>query len=581
MDEKNQRRRERNSKRRKVKIGRVLILILVFLLLCLGIGVFTYYNSQERKIISMDSEKSTLVLDDIMITEYEDKSVVGINEGKRYVLIDVINDYIDEYLYYDESVEKVIYTDLTNTIVFTIGQNEYYFNDEKLEMNLPVMLNEDGKVLVSEDLLLEIYNVKLSYYEDTNINSLETYEPGTTSVKDKHFNYLRIEPTEESDYYAKLQKDDIVYVYSVDDVYAKIKTQNGVVGYIEIEKLNEIDIKENIAEAYEWVAPIEEPIVLLWDQVTTFEANSNASRKILHEGVNVLSPTWFSFDTSLNGNIVSLASQDYVDFAHANGYQVWALLDDFDDTGVGNISSQIVKDYSIRQNAINQIMTLIKQYDLDGINLDFEYVQEDTIDSYIQFVRELYTVMKKEGYILSVDTYVPSAWSMYYDRESLSESCDYIAVMTYDEHTSANEEFGPVASISFVEQGVVDSLEEVSPNKLLMGIPFYTRIWKAEYTDDGANNSLSNFGMTSAVEFFESNNAVIRWDDETGYYYSEFTTTENENEVYYEAWLETIETVEEKLEIFNKYDLAGVALWKRGLEDEAVWPIINEMVNQE
>ena len=68
-------------------------------------------------------------------------------------------------------------------------------------------------------------------------------------------------------------------------------------------------------------------INLVWHQITNKTANSNITKTLENvTGVNVISPTWFKMSDN-EGNIVSLASQDYVDEAHSRGLEVWALLE--------------------------------------------------------------------------------------------------------------------------------------------------------------------------------------------------------------------------------------------------------------
>ncbi len=558
--------------------------LLIFLMICTIIGGVFYYKSLEKRIKSPEksyftSNEINLVIDDKLIEEFVELPIY--ENDIVYIPFNIIVEYIDEFLYWDESMNKIIYTDLYNNTTITFNENEnfYYMNEEKVNFETPIIY-KNNYPFVSELILKELYDdIEIIYNND--VINIHTYEQDTAIVDDSYFNYLKYSLDENSDFALKLKKGEEVYIYEILDEEAKIKTKNGVIGYIDVNKLESIPKTLGKPEVVESeLERREEPIVLLWDQVTTKQANSNANRRVTHEGLNVLSPTWFHFDEKkLDGTIVSLADKDYVEFAHRNDYEVWGLLTDIP-TGrvdnVGNITNQVLTNTSERLFAVEQIMSLINEYNLDGINLDFEYVRATDIDDYIQFVRELYMEMKEEGYVLSVDTYVPSSWSMYYNRKALAESSDYIIVMTYDEHTNANEAIGPVASLNFVEKGVSDSLEEVPKEKLIMGIPFYTRVWRTEYTNDGVKNSLSNFGMTSAVDFFEKNNAVIRWDEETGYFYADFTTEENGNQVYYQGWLETVETIEAKMDIYNKYDLEGVAMWKRGLEDDDVWKVISD-----
>ncbi len=568
------------------KINNVVIKIIilsVFLLLTMIIGAYFYIQSLERrvKIKTYDTEYNiNLIVNGELLTELVAEPLY--KKETVYVPFNIVNEYIDEYLYWDETMNKIIYSNLDEDTIITFNEGEdyYYKNYEQINFDNPIIFNNEYP-FISENILDELYNIEIFYNEDRGLVNLHTYKNSTTKIESKFFNYLKYTPHKDSDFILKLEKDTEVYVYEIsdDEVYTKIKTKEGIIGYIEKSKIGKINIFEE-EKVIKNIERREEPIVLLWDQVTTKQANSNANRRVTHKGLNVLSPTWFSFDEKkLDGTIISLADEDYVKFAHDNGYEVWGLITDIPSgnvSDVGNIASKVITNTEQRAFAVQQLMDLIKQYDLDGINLDFEYVRAADADDYIQFVRELYMEMRKEGYILSVDTYVPSAWSMYYNRKALAESSDYIIVMTYDEHTNPNEAIGPVASLNFVDKGVADTLKEVPKEKLIMGIPFYTRVWKTEYIGEEVKKSLRNYGMTTAVDFFVANNSVIEWDEEKGYNYAEFKTIENGNEVHYQAWLETTETIEKKLEIYNKYDLEGIALWKRGLEDSNVWEVIND-----
>ncbi len=583
------------KKRRKRRNNKRLIIIIMFSLLLLSLIAFSFFRFmklRERTVLIYDNYFSNdtinLIIDDNFVKnedyeEVENENLIITENDDMYLHFGVVRDYIDEFIYWDETLNKVIYTNLVDTITFDQEENYYYFNDEKKSYDAPIKY-VNNYPYIKDEVLIQLYGIDINYIEDTNSIIIDTYtnfDAGLAVVESGMFEYLQYEPTAESKYALPLKKNEEVLVYDKGIDYTRVRMENGAIGYIENTNLKTIESPIDKEEEQFIIPDRDDKVVLLWDQVTTVQANSNANRRVTHDGVNVLSPTWFTFnERTLDGEIVSIADKDYVDFAHDNGYEVWALLTDIPKgnvDNVGNIANQVLTNTDKRLKAKDELMNYLREYDLDGLNLDFEYIRQSDIDDYIQFVRELYTDMRREGYILSVDTYVPSAWSMYYNREALAKSSDYIAVMTYDEHTSASEENGPVASYGFVDKGVKDSLEEIPEEKLLMGIPFYTRVWKTETVDGEEKRTVRNFSMVSAVDFFEKNDAVIQWDEETGYYHAEFTSEENGSPVHYEAWLETVETIEKKLEIFEEYDIAGIAMWKRGLEDPKVWNLIGEI----
>ena len=78
---------------------------------------------------------------------------------------------------------------------------------------------------------------------------------------------------------------------------------------------------------------------------------------------------------------------------------------------------------------VNQIISAAIQYDLDGINLDFESLNSEAVgDSCIQFIRELSLKCANNGVVLSVDNYVPSAYTAFYDREEQANFADYVVI---------------------------------------------------------------------------------------------------------------------------------------------------------
>jgi spore germination protein YaaH len=321
--------------------------------------------------------------------------------------------------------------------------------------------------------------------------------------------------------------------------------------------------------------PISGKINMMWDQVFSIEENAHEFRRVPREGLDVLSPTWFKFDLDLSGDIISLADLEYVNWAHEQGYQVWPLIDDFSlDLNIlrnMDVAAGILPDTNKREHVINQLMGFIAMYNLDGINIDFEYIQPETASHYVQFFRELSPYMRLAGKVLSVDMYTPlpgNPWSKHYSRDKISELADYICMMGYDETIGAPS--GPNASLPFIRDGIELTLEEVPREKLILGYPTYIRYWRVEEVDDEIREIPNSESMRIVNKMFADNNADISWDDAYGSYFATYT----EGSVTYKAWLEEERSLEEKFKIMQNEDLAGVSAWKRGLEAEEVWDLL-------
>jgi spore germination protein YaaH len=222
------------------------------------------------------------------------------------------------------------------------------------------------------------------------------------------------------------------------------------------------------------------------------------------------------------------------------------------------------------------------QYDLDGINLDFEELSGSVGDAYIQFVRELSLKCKANGIILSVDNYVPSEYTTFYNRSEQAVFADYVIVMAYDEHYAGSDE-GSVSSIGFVTSGVENTLKEVPANQIILGLPFYTRVWQETPKDtdgDDVESASDDYvpytltstavGMNEADTLVTENGAQKEWNDECGQYYAEYTAGGDT----FKIWLEEETSLEEKLKVMQANSLAGVSFWKLGLERETAWDVI-------
>ena len=289
--------------------------------------------------------------------------------------------------------------------------------------------------------------------------------------------------------------------------------------------------------------------------------------------VNTISPTWFSI-ASNDGTLDSLALADYVDTAHSNHMEVWPLVDNFSE----NIDFTAVMNSTSARNKIeNQLIAAAIEYSFDGINVDFENISEDAADGYIQFMRELSVMCRKNGIVLSVDVPVPMDFTAHYNRKALGEVCDYLMIMGYDEHYDGSEEAGTVASLSFEEEGIQNTLQEVAAEKVVSGIPFYTRLWCTTTNEDGTTTVTSEaMGMNQAQQTLENNQVEASWDETTGQNYAQFNGESGE---LYQIWLEDTESLTRKLELIKNYDLGGVAEWKLGLEDDSVWDLIAKYIS--
>ena len=348
----------------------------------------------------------------------------------------------------------------------------------------------------------------------------------------------------------------------------QVATWDGYIGYIEKSSVSDIQNlnmdREAVGESYTYLT-MDQPVNLVWHQVMSTDANAGLSEAIQNmTGVNVISPTWF-YVTDNNGNIINNATADYVSLAHEKGLKVWGLVDNF----TQDISTyEVLSRTSSRQNLVSQLVNAAVGAGIDGINVDFEQLSEDVGVHFLEFLRELSIECHKNNLVLSVDNPVPEDFTSHYDRAEQGKVVDYVIIMGYDEHYVGSEEAGSVASLPWVEKGIQDTIAEVPAQRVINAVPFYTRLWKTE----AGSLSSEAIGMDTAQEVVNTNNAQVYWDSDVSQNYGSF----EKDGCTYQIWIEDSQSIAAKVQLVQKYNLAGVAAWKLGFENSSIWQVITD-----
>ena len=392
---------------------------------------------------------------------------------------------------------------------------------------------------------------------------------------------------------AELKKKDEVTIIESEENWKKIRTKEGVIGYVKNNALKNEE-KKNITRKFDEqnYSSISKDytINMAWHNVTNQDANKGVAQKIAQtKGLTTLAPTWVHVaDTS--GNITSIASSDYVSYAHQQNIEVWMTVRDFD----GGISSEqesyeLLSYTSRRETLITQLIAEALRVGVDGINVDFEKISDKCGEHYIEFIRELSMKCRQNGLVLSVDNYVPKSFNTQYDRKEQGIVADYVVIMGYDEYYAGSPEAGPVSSYNYVKEGIEETLKEVPAKKVISGIPFFTRLWKetpkteeelaSEKGTDAAEYSVNvesvAYGMDNAQAQIKQAGVETTWDKKAGQNYA----TWEADGAKYEIWLEDAKSIEPKLKLMQKYKLAGTAEWSLGQESTDIWNLIQKYVN--
>ncbi|MBQ4482688.1 MAG: glycosyl hydrolase family 18 [Lachnospiraceae bacterium] len=546
------RRRDGGSKNLPLVLSGIIIAAIAIVILANSLFKETGGSSKKADIaeqLGISSENGVALILDGEVTD----EPVLVQDDRPFISIAEANSIYGNF-YYDSEEGHLLVTGASNTVEGASGTD---------------FITEGDEVYISLDFLQRFAPIYYELYSDPSRLELMTKAEQVTETSVKENAKMRVSADKKAAVLLELDKKDAVYVLDENEDWAQIRYQ-GVTGYVQIKALS--DKREETTTPLEGGAEADasytknlrdHKIVLGFHNLAVKDANSyldEAAKNV--KGMNVIAPTWFSL-SGTGGDLYDLGSTEYVEKAHGMGYEVWGVVDNFNqETDTNAVLSHTSTRQVLEQNIINAALT----YGMEGINIDFEQLPGETGDDFSQFLRELSIYTRANGLVLSIDNYVPQDYTDFYRRDIQGRVADYVIIMGYDEHTSASEEAGSVASLSFVTQGIEDTLKEVPAEQVINAIPFYTRKW----AEEGGTLSCESLGMREAQAFISDNGAKTTWDADACQNYASF----EKNGVNYSIWLEDAESISSKLAVMAAHDLAGVGCWKLTQETPDIWDTI-------
>ena len=559
------------KEQQKKKAAPVLV-VLILIVLVGAAGVVSFLINRYKpgteymagnEYFNLTDENSVALIQNGELLE-EQAVLIG---GEPYAAYTYVESQLNSCFYWDEETKGILLT--TSGGVQTLLPGDAAV--AKTPGGQPAVQQEsDGTVYISLDVVKEYTDLDYAYYSDPNRvvirNEWDGVEQATVQSDTAQ---VRQKGGIKSLILADVQKGDtLLYLENLDN-WCKVMTADGYTGYIQTEDISEpeaIEARTAKKDSYERITR-DHKINLVWHQSTSTESN-DAMAEMTAEmtGVNVISPTWFSV-TDETGTISSLASADYVKLAHEAGREVWGLIDNFNEAFDETTDLAYA---SVRSRIIEQLLAEAASCGMDGINVDFENLKEAGIPHYLQFLRELTSAAHAQNLVVSVDTPVPQAYTMYYQRGEQARFVDYMIVMAYDEHFAGSEEAGSVSSLPFVQQAVEEMTRVMPADQVICGIPFYTRVWTEKFGQSAITSEV--LGMDGAKNYAKENQMTETWDASLG----QNVATVETSDARYTIWMEDEQSMEEKLKVIQSADLAGVAEWKLGFECADVWSLISE-----
>ncbi len=505
----------------------------------------------------------------------------GLLEGNTlYVPLSFLKKQIDSSILYDEKSQSVIITTKDKVVQMPIESMTYFVNDKPAAIKVPPAIKKGGAIFIALDPLLSFYPIQYKKLPETEAiwiqRNGEEYQNGRLTDEDVNGEKIRLrtEPSWRSPYVAEMSKSEAVTIEAEKKDFFFVRKANGIGGYIKKEYVRSGETIKVVIDSKSkpfQLPKIAGPIHLTWEAVYT--KNPDSSKIPVMNGVNTVSPTWFSLAGS-DGAVTSRASLEYSNWAQAKGYQVWGLFSNSFDP---KLTHEALTNFDTRKNIIHQLLQYCKMYHLQGINFDIENVNPEDGPLVTQLLREAAPYLHEAGLFVSMDITFAAGennnWSSFYEREKLAQIADYLIVMAYDEHT-AGSDAGSVASLPWVEGNLQILLKDVPNEKLILGVPLYARLWKEQPNANGGTDVTAQALSMDKVKIWLKEKALQPvYDEKSGQNYAEFFA-ENENATY-KIWIEDELSLKKRADLAVKYKLAGVASWSRMFGDQTAWAALD------
>lgn len=563
------------------------ILVLMIAIVCISAIIHKYSYSKERqdlnKYYNISSEEQIAIVLNHELLETQAR----FENDCIYLDYQFVHDMINPRFYWDTNENILLYATEQTLYSVNADKTTYQVNKANTEYGKTIVRPTKDSAYIELDFVNMFSSFTYEYYENPKRLILTSNWGEITVASSKKETQIRTKGGIKSPILTDVKKGDKLTILETDDKWTKVADANGFVGYVPTKHLINMST-ETLENSFpeETFSHIEksEKICMAWHQVTNQTANGEIANILARtKGINVISPTWFYLNDN-SGNLADLASQNYVSYCHDHDIEVWGLVSNLENKDVD--SSHVLTHTSTRQNLVNQIVANAIKYELDGINLDFESLNGKEVgDAYIQFVRELSIKCGNNGLVLSIDNYVPSAYTNFYNRSEQAKFADYVVIMGYDEHYAGSEE-GSVSSLGWVKEGVENTLKEVPASQVILGMPFYTRLWEltppaaeenTEVTDTEATYDIIStvYAMKNQDTLLKNFEVTPEWLADFGQNYAEW---QYEGKIY-KIWLEDSSSAEARLNVMKEKNLAGASFWKLGLENEDIWNTVIKYMN--
>lgn len=529
----------------------IVTLFIAVLLICSLIFVFSVL--MDRPLFDTAKEVN-VYLDGIKDDKYKH---IFIN-NKIYISANYLadNELVDYY--WDKDYNKVSIFYNFHYDIINYNSKKAFYNKNPYDLD-EIMIIENDELYFNTNFLNENYVQRL--YEDiANLNVIIEADIREYEVIKK--SRLKSSASSISNTLQKLEIGEHIYVYNNEHSgWILARTDGNIIGHVKLSDLRPISkVRYDIYQALNK----SEQIRMTWDLI--YKEVENFKPFEIPSAINIIGPTWFDLEDT-EDIFKDLSNDDYIEYVKASHKDIWAVFNNSFDP---KLTNKLLNNGIKRSKMVDKIIEITMNKGFGAINIDFENIYLKDKNVFSAFLKELYCKAKENGILVTIDITIMSNaenWSMCYDRSVVGKYSDYIMLMAYDENVSGV--LGSVSSLPWVEWGVKNILEYAPSEKIVLSIPFYTRLWE-ECLDSQQEIKSTALKIRSAEKAIEELGINLVYDDSTGQNFGETI----KDGVKYTIWNEDETSLRNRINIIKRYNLSGHAVWALSYGTNEMWELL-------
>lgn len=481
-------------------------------------------------------------------------------QGTPYIAISTLKEYGDCSSFTIDEKAKRIYFKLSDMNIYIVDDETTSFiknNGGTCYIYVKVI---DNKNYVALNAITQI--AKLGYEFDGSTVYLAPYANADNIAVIKNDTTAAESVINGQGRNLELKKGQIVFVDSRGSFSSSIRTIAGDICYIANKAIAPVSDSSDLLD-FQYTAKTNQDFSgkfnLTWHNMagTTLDPPDETG------GIDVVAPTWCRQIVNGGGDVTNYCNKGYVDRCHDRGFKVWlCITNNMATSGATNYTSKVLADSSLRNKTIAQYLFYAALYDMDGINVDYESLKNTDRENFTAFAQTLGKYTKKLGLSYSICLPPVATWYVEYDYEALGACSDYICMMTYDQNVS---NAGSGASFDWVESSVQTMLNYVPSGKIMLGIPFYARVW----TISGSKATSKTQNLDSLKSTVASWGVTPTWNPSNRQYIASHGSQK--------IWLEDTRSIANKMTLVYSYDLAGTCCWSHGSANDTIYQLFEDV----